>query len=187
MDEHLVRTWGKSKAGGVPYYLMDNEPSIWFSTHRDIHPDRSACGRISRQGRSPNPRSIKKLDPNAQVVAPEEWGWEGLFLFRLRPAIRGRARLLLTGRTMTDMQGGMDYIPWLLSQWKAAGHPVDVLSVHFYPQGGEDSDDNSQRQQLLRNRSTRQLWDQNYVSESWIGDKVDLIPRMKGWISELLL
>ena len=40
-----------------------------------------------------------------------------------------------------------------------------------------------QRLQLLRNRSTRQLWDPNYVSESWINDKVMLIPRLKGWVS----
>lgn len=78
----------------------------------------------------------------------------------------------------------MDYIPWLLSQWKSSGHPVDVVSVHFYPQGGEDSDDVSQQTQLLRNRSTRQLWDPNYVSESWINAPVYLIPRMKGWITD---
>ncbi|MEI9933090.1 MAG: hypothetical protein WDM89_21795 [Rhizomicrobium sp.] len=77
----------------------------------------------------------------------------------------------------------MDYIPWLLSQWKTAGHPVDVVTVHFYPQGAEDSNDDSQATQLLRNRSTRQLWDPNYTSESWINDKVELIPRMKDWIS----
>jgi alpha-L-arabinofuranosidase len=77
----------------------------------------------------------------------------------------------------------MDYIPWLLSQWKAAGHPVDVLSVHFYPQGGEYSDDVSTAMQLLRNRSTRQLWDPNYTSESWIDAKVYLIPRLLGWVN----
>jgi hypothetical protein len=55
--------------------------------------------------------------------------------------------------------------------------------VHFYPQGGEDSDDNSTATQLLRNRSTRQLWDPNYVSESWIDAPVYLIPRMQGWIT----
>jgi hypothetical protein len=36
--------------------------------------------------------------------------------------------------------------------------------------------------QLLRNRSTRQLWDPAYTSESWIGDKVKLIPRMRLWV-----
>jgi len=36
----------------------------------------------------------------------------------------------------------------------------------------------------LRNRSTRQLWDPNYVSESWINAPVYLIPRMKGWVAD---
>jgi len=56
---------------------------------------------------------------------------------------------------------------------------VDVVSVHFYPQGGEFSDDVSDQMQLLRNRSTRQLWDPNYVSESWINQPVYLIPRIR--------
>jgi hypothetical protein len=37
--------------------------------------------------------------------------------------------------------------------------------------------------QLLRNRSTRQLWDPHYVSESWINAVVNLIPRIAGWVS----
>src|SRR6185312_16304701 len=74
--------------------------------------------------------------------------------------------------------------PWLLSEWKKAGHPVDILSVHFYPQAGEDGSSHSRRMQLLRNRSTRQLWDPSYTSESWIGAPVYLIPRMKGWIAD---
>ena len=62
-------------------------------------------------------------------------------------------------------------------------HLVDVLSVHFYPQGGEYGDDVSTSTELLRNRSTRQLWDPNYTSESWIGAPVYLIPRLKSWIT----
>jgi hypothetical protein len=37
--------------------------------------------------------------------------------------------------------------------------------------------------QLLRNRSTRSLWDTNYVDESWINSIVKLIPRMKSWVA----
>src|SRR5258708_10350869 len=42
--------------------------------------------------------------------------------------------------------------------------------------------------ELLRNRSTRSLWDPNYVDESWIastginGGKVNLINLMKNWV-----
>src|SRR5258708_38156801 len=38
--------------------------------------------------------------------------------------------------------------------------------------------------QLRRNRSTRSLWDLNYVDESWINTQVRLIPRMKSWVAQ---
>jgi len=179
---HLIQTWGKSAKGGVGYYLMDNEPSIWFSTHRDVHP----IGPHAIEYRDKvlaESAKIKALDPNALVVAPEEWGWEGYFYSgydQQYAAAHGYKRY----PDHKKEQHGMDYIPWLLTEWKASGRPVDVLSVHFYPQGGEFSDDVSTQMQLLRNRSTRQLWDPNYVSESWIDAPVYLIPRMKGWIAD---
>jgi hypothetical protein len=178
---HLISTWGVLTAGGVPFYLMDNEPSIWFATHRDIHP----VGPHAIEYRSKvisEAADIKALDPDAIVVAPEEWGWTGYFYSgydQQYAAAHGWSSF----PDRTSEESGMDYIPWLLSQWKAAGHPVDVVSVHFYPQGAEDSDDISTATQLLRNRSTRQLWDPNYTSESWISAKVYLIPRLKGWVN----
>jgi len=36
--QHLTNRWGRATNGGLRYYVMDNEPSIWFSTHRDVHP-----------------------------------------------------------------------------------------------------------------------------------------------------
>ena len=78
--------------------------------------------------------------------------------------------------------GGADYLPWLLGQLKADGrHLLDVFTVHYYPQGGEFSNDTSSTMQLLRNRSTRSLWDPNYVDPTWINDKVMLIPRLRNW------
>jgi hypothetical protein len=53
----------------------------------------------------------------------------------------------------------------------------------MYPQGGDGGNDVSTATQLLRNRSTRSLWDANYVDESWIGNVIKLIPRMKGWVA----
>ena len=37
--------------------------------------------------------------------------------------------------------------------------------------------------QLRRNRSTRSLWDPTYVDETWINDRVQLIPRLKNWVA----
>jgi hypothetical protein len=77
----------------------------------------------------------------------------------------------------------MDYTPWLLKEIHAREQAtgvrlLDVFTFHFYPQGGEFSDDVSPAMQLTRNRSTRSLWDQNYRDSSWINDVVRLIPRM---------
>ncbi len=179
--KHLVKTWGKSSNGGVGYYLMDNEPSIWFSTHRDVHPVGPHADEY-RDKVIAESAQIKGLDPSAQIVAPEEWGWEAYFY-------SGYDQQYAADHGYTKFpdhkkRHGMDYIPWLLSEWKKAGHPVDVLSVHFYPQAGEYGNDTSDAMQLLRNRSTRQLWDPNYISESWINAPVYLIPRLKGWISD---
>ena len=35
---HLREKWGTASKGGVRYYVMDNEPSIWHQTHRDVQP-----------------------------------------------------------------------------------------------------------------------------------------------------
>ena len=37
--------------------------------------------------------------------------------------------------------------------------------------------------QLRRNRSTRSLWDPAYVDETWINDRVQLVPRLAGWVN----
>ena len=39
------------------------------------------------------------------------------------------------------------------------------------------------RRSLLRNQSTRQFWDTNYVDPSWINSIIMLIPRMKSWVT----
>jgi hypothetical protein len=83
---------------------------------------------------------------------------------------------------------GADYLTWLLGQMRqsstsAGRRLLDVFTVHYYPQGGEFSDDVSSGMQLRRNRSTRSLWDPNYVDETWINDRVQLIPRLKTWVN----
>lgn len=80
-------------------------------------------------------------------------------------------------------------MPWLLSNLhheaqRTGKRILDYFSVHFYPEAGEFGSDVSTAIKLLRNRGTRQLWDPAYISESWIGTNVTLIPRMKPWVSQ---
>jgi hypothetical protein len=183
--QHLVSIWGPSSAGGLAYYILDNEPSIWHATHRDVHPVGATMQEI-RDKTVDYAGRIKTVDSGALVVGPEEWGWSGYFYSgydQQYGSLHGWS--FLPDRAS---HGGADYLPWFLDQMKQASTSagrrlLDVFSVHYYPQGGEFSSDTSTAMQLRRNRSTRSLWDPTYVDESWIGDSVRLVPRLKSWVA----
>ncbi len=183
--QHLVSRWGTNAAGGLRYYILDNEPSIWHSTHRDVRPTGATMDEI-RDRMVDFAGKIKTADPSALVVGPEEWGWSGYFYSGFDQqygSTNGWGSL-----PDRNNHAGADYLTWLLGQLRqrsatAGRRLLDVFTVHYYPQGGEFSDDVSSAMQLRRNRSTRSLWDPGYVDETWINDRVQLIPRIKGWVN----
>jgi len=183
--QHLVGRWGTNSNGGLRYYILDNEPSIWHSTHRDVHPTGATMDEIKNKIID-HAGKIKTVDAGALVVGPEEWGWSGYTLSGYDQQYGG----LHGWSVMPDRNAhnGWDYLPWLLDQLRqnnlATGKRLlDVFTVHYYPQGGEFSNDVSSAMQLRRNRSTRSLWDPNYVDETWINDRVRLVPRIKSWVN----
>ena len=183
---HLTQTWGRADAGGLRYYILDNEPSIWHSTHRDVQPTGATMQEV-RDRIVAHAATIKDADPGAQIVAPEEWGWTGYFRsgFDMQWGARYGWYDPLPDRAAN---ANRPYLPWLLDELRMAHERggrrlLDVFSVHFYPQGGESSDDVSVTSQQLRNRSTRSLWDPAYRDESWIDDQVRLIPRLREWVA----
>jgi hypothetical protein len=181
--QHLIATFGNSQNGGVKYYELGNEPGLWNSTHRDIHPAGDTLPEL--RDRMINYASmVKALDPGAKILGPEEWGWTNYFISGADAAAQN------WGATYN----GLNAEAWLLDQLRqhdaATGQRLlDYFTLHFYPQGGQFSDDVSTSMELLRNRSTRSLWDPNYVDESWIastginGGKVNLINLMKSWVN----
>ncbi|MEO8128061.1 MAG: glycoside hydrolase family 44 protein [Bryobacteraceae bacterium] len=183
--QHMVSRWGLSTTGGLQYYILDNEPSIWHSTHRDVHPVGAKMTEM-RDKMLAYAAAVKGRDAAAQIVGPEEWGWSAYTLSgydQQYGSLHGWSNL--PDRTAN---ANWDYLPWLLNQLKGSAvangqKPLDVFSVHYYPQGGEFGNDTSTTMQLRRNRSTRSLWDPNYVDETWIADKVQLIPRLRGWVN----
>ncbi|MCA1596703.1 MAG: glycoside hydrolase family 44 protein, partial [Chloroflexi bacterium] len=182
---HLVQTWGTANNGGLKYYLMDNEPSLWFSTHRDVHPTGPRMSEIYNDIVD-YASKVKANDPSALVVGPEEWGWSGYFYSGYDQQYGNTyGWSSLPDRTAN---GGWDYLPWVLNALhqhdvSAGTKSLDVFSVHYYPQSGEYGNDTSTTMELTRNRSTRSLWDPTYVDTSWINDKVELIPRLKNWVA----
>ena len=182
---HFVQRFGPAAAGGLKYYILDNEYSIWHSTHRDVWPTGATMEQV-RDLMTTYSGAIKSVDPDAFVIGPEEWGWSG-YLFSGFDQQYGSQHgwSFLPDRAN---HGSMDYLPWLLQQLKTRSdldqrRVIDGFTVHYYPQGGEFGNDTSSSMQLRRNRSTRSLWDPNYIDETWINDKVRLIPRLRGWVN----
>jgi hypothetical protein len=186
---HLTNSWGRATHGGVRYYCMDNEHTLWHSTHRDIHPVGTTMQEI-RNKLFDYGAQVKAADPNALLLAPEEWGWPG-YLYSGYDWQWAGVHSNWNAGNFPDRttNGGWDYGPWLLNQARQyeltnGVRLLDVFTYHIYPQGANQfTDDVSASTQLGRNRSTRALWDTNYVDESWINAVIKLIPRMRGWVA----
>ena len=184
--KHLVAKWGTAAAGGVKYYLLDNEPALWNSTHRDVQPVGLKLDDL-RAKTLDYAAKIKAVDPTALVVGPEEWGWTG-YLYSGYDSQWGNEHQDWSHLPDRAAHGNVDAMPWLLAQLRQENartgrRLLDVFSLHYYPQGGEFNNGTDAAMQLRRNRSTRSLWDPNYTDESWINSKVALIPRMKNWVA----
>ena len=184
--QHLILTFGSAENGGVRYYNLDNEPMLWNSTHRDVRPEPLSYDEL-RNRTFAYAAAIKASDPGAITFGPAEWGWSGYFYSAL------------------DMASGSDWwnlpvdrldhnntplVEWYLQQMSAyeSSHGIrllDYLDEHFYPQANGVSlqSAGSAATQALRLRSTRSLWDSSYIDESWIGQSVYMIPRMRQWVT----
>jgi len=185
--QHLLSTWGTSTTtNGVKYYILDNEPSLWNSTHVDVYPNPE-----SYQEEYNNivtyATAIRAADPNARIVAPEEWIWWAMY-------VSGLDQKNGTGAGSDyATHNNTYYYPWLLQQLYKYQQTngtklIDALSVHCYNPIPGDGDDSTS--QATRNRETRILWDANFVDPSWEGTLginggiQDWIPTIRNWVNQ---
>lgn len=177
-----------AEVGGrhVDMYILDNEPDLWHVTHRDVHPEPvgydELLDRTIRYG-----TAIRQADPEAVIAGPASWGWTGYF-YSAKDTASG---FLPNADRLTH--GGIPLIPWYLQRLAAYEQEtkirvLDVLDVHFYPQAPGVYENGKGRTDpetaALRIRSTRALWDPDYSDESWIKERVRLIPRLKEWVEK---
>src|SRR4051794_485488 len=187
--KQLVGQYRTARHGGVGIYELDNEPTLWNSTHRDVHPKATTYSELLSRGLD-YARAIKAADPTADVLGPADWGWCAYFYSAKDPGgcSDGPDR---------RAHGDMAFAPWYLAQFAAYQRRhglrlLDYFDEHFYPQadGVSLSNEGSAATQALRLRTTRSLWDPTYKDESWISDlaqggvAVRMIPRMREWIAQ---
>jgi hypothetical protein len=181
--QHFVSTFGPSTStGGVKYYILDNEPSLWYSTHRDVHPSPANYQEMYNKIVA-YATAIRAADPNAKIVGFEEWSWWAMYFSGFDQANGSGA-----ANSDYNTHNHTYYYPWLLQQLysykqQTGTQLIDVLSVHCYNAIPGGSDDSVSGQQT-RNRETRILWDPTFQDPSWYGD-IGINGRVLNWIPTL--
>jgi len=195
---YVVRFAGKADGSdgkpGVKYWALDNEPMLWHATHRDVFPEPLGYDELWKRTVA-YAEAIHAADPTAKVAGFCSWGWTDLYY-----SAKDAGKDNYHSKTDWAAHDKMPLAEWFIKQCgdykRKNGKPlVDVLDVHWYPQGQVKGKGPYMGQGLnpelnaLRLRSTRDLWDPAYEQESWIHNTdcyspVALIPRVRAWIEK---
>jgi hypothetical protein len=175
--KHMEERTGSAAEGGVRFFALDNELTLWPETHRDIHPGKVTYDEIWEKTQAFG-GALKAQDPGAETFGPIAWGWCAYF---------GSSGECTDG---PDRQAHGDFIPWYLTQLcdyrrEHDVQLVDYLTVHYYPQSGVyRASSESASVQDKRLRSVKSLYDGGYTDESWINQPIALVPRLKRWVDD---
>ena len=98
--EHLTNLWGTAVNGGLSYYIMDNEWSIWHSTHRDVHPVGATMAEVLSNFCN-YALMVKGIDSNAIVAGRRNGAGRDIFTAALTsngrvPTATGTHRIIPT-------------------------------------------------------------------------------------------
>ena len=189
--EYLVKRYDRADRGGVSVYSLDNEPTIWLFTHRDVHPNPPSYDEIRDLGFA-YAAMIKSVDPSAQVSGPVLSGWDSFFYSAVDWLSGWNTAPYQYWDNPVDRNahGGLAFLDWYLQQMRNyesqnGTRILDYLDLHAYvlPDGLSFQPAGDAATQALRLESTRVLWDPNYqFSSTDIQEPVRLIPRMHDWV-----
>jgi Glycoside hydrolase family 44 len=180
---HIAARTGSAGGGGVKLFNLDNEPNLWFETHRDVHPVKPTYDELWNRTLQ-YAAALKTQDPAIQLLGPVPWGWCEYFT----SAADWTPSNCMSGPDRAA-HGGLPLLAWYIQRVKShldtsGVRLVDYIDVHYYPQasGVALSNDESATTAARRLRSVKSLYDPAYADESWIPEPVRLIPRLREWI-----
>lgn len=171
----------KSRVGDqVNFYALDNEPMLWPYTHRDVHPEKTTYDEIWSYTKAYG-QAMKDKDPDSRIFGPVVWGWCAYFYSAADGCSPGADR---------QSHGGKPFLEWYLEQVRSYENEtgtrlIDYLDIHYYPTESNVAitTDETNATSARRLKSLKALYDPAFRdSSSWIGEPVNLIPRMKEMI-----
>ncbi len=171
----------KTDANRPIFYMLDNEPDLWNSTHLEIQRTALRYDQFLPLSIA-SAAAIKDQVSQALVFGPVSYGWNGFVNLQNAP----------------DAAAHGDFLDYYLAQMNSASQTqgqrlLDVLDLHWYSeaQGGGVrivNQDNSPAVVAARVQAPRSLWDTTYTETSWITQwstlgPIQLIPRMMAKIA----
>ncbi len=194
--------FGRARGGGIKFVVLDNEPMIWYTSHRDMITFQMGYEDYWNH-MLPYATRLKQIDPDVQIAAPAEWGWTNYFY---------SAKDAYWVKTQNGDRWDRDRLPefalkhgktpflkwWLrkLGDYRRENGKalIDIADVHIYPnmktlERPRDQQENVADVMDFRLESIRSLWDPEYrTKDTWMGDetggKLAIIRMIKEWIAE---
>jgi Glycoside hydrolase family 44/Immunoglobulin domain len=170
----LVQKYGSaSTSRGIRGYSLDNEPSLWPSTHVRIHPAATTVKEIVAKGVD-TAQMVKRIDSSAEVFGPALYGVNAYVSFQAAPDWNA-------AKTAGNYTWFLDYY---LAEMKKAGATagkrlLDVLDLHLYSEqrgGNERVTDSTNFNNIdcnkARLQAPRSLYDPTYLENSWVGENI---------------
>ncbi len=191
IDEYvnfLVNKFGMANtATGIRGYSLDNEPSLWNSTHPRLHPLKPTCQEIIQRSIALS-KAVKDIDSSAEIFGPALYGFNAYQTFQNT----------IDWNTVKAGKSYTWFIDYYLDQMRSAESSngkrlLDVLDVHWYPEAIGDNRITEKNANTLTDKSARvqaprTLWDKNYTENSWIGQwgkaHLPLIPSLMNSIKK---
>ncbi len=160
---------------GYQAYNLDNEPSLWSSTHSLMHPEQTTCEEIASKSIA-YAAAIKAVDPHAEIFGLALYGVPGYVTFNNAP-------------DWAALSAEYDwFLAYYLDEMRKAEEAhgkrlVDVIDVHYYSEAKgqcrvtECTDYTHTDCIEARVQAPRTLHDYTYLENSWLtGNFAEYLP-----------
>jgi len=178
---YLVGKFGTAANGGVAIYDLDNEPSWWDATQRDVHPLPFTYDEVTNNGLA-TAKAIKTADPTAEVSGPVMDFWWDYFYSKKDVEsgwnTGGPCYEPWSNPTDRNAHSGIPFIEYYLQQFAKYETTnnvrlLDYLDLHTYFAAEYNGNSlalttaGDTGAQQARLNSTRALWDSTYTDPNF--------------------